>query len=432
MRPTFYALSSGAPPAAIAVVRVSGPMAREVLLRLTRAELPPPRRAVVRWLEDPATGDVLDQALVLWLPGPDTVTGEDLVELHLHGGRAVVAAVLSCLTRINGVEAADPGAFTRRAFDNGRIDLSQVEGLADLLSAETELQRRSALAMSEGRLGARAAKWREAILKLAAQTEAQLDFSDESDVEVNGAHLTAAFEALNTDLTAWLAAPSAERLRDGIRLVIAGPPNAGKSTLLNALAGRDVAITAPVAGTTRDIVEAPTVINGIPWLLIDTAGLHDVTENEIEIEGIRRAHAAVARADIVLWLGAEADCPCRDRAVLIASRADCLAPDTIVPPHILRLSVATGEGMCQLDARLRALAQKLTGTSADVVALNMRQRALIAELAEDITAAAAAHDDDLIRAEHLRRACGALDRLVGRVGVEDMLDTLFSGFCIGK
>jgi len=426
--PTIFALSSGPPPAAIAVIRLSGSLAGETLRQLTDLELPSPRRAVIRKIIDPRSKVTLDQALVIWLPGPDTVTGEDLVELHVHGGRAIVNAVLETLGAMSGLRPAEAGAFTRRAFDNGRLDLSQAEGLADLLAAETESQRRNALAMSEGSLTARAANWRRDILILAAQTEALLDFGDEDDVapEID----TKRLNALITDVAHWADAPSVERLRDGIRVVIAGPPNAGKSTLLNVLAGRSVAITAEIAGTTRDIVEAPVAIDGVPFVLTDTAGLHDATSDEIELEGIRRARAAMDTSDILLWLGPPEDCPDRARAILIAARADEHVDPSRFGGRALLVSAKTGLGMAELRTRLLDEAKRLLPVG-DTIAINRRQRGLVAMVHEELTRARGT-SDLLIVAEYLRLARGAIDRLVGRAGVEDMLDTLFGSMCIGK
>ena len=289
--PTIFALSSGAPPAGIAVVRISGGQASDALRGLTARALPEPRTAVLRVVRHPRTAEVLDHAIVIWLPGPDTVTGDDMAELHLHGGRAVVAGVLDALTEIDGLVMAEAGAFTRRAFEKGRMDLSQVEGLADLLTAETAAQRRSALAMAEGRLGTLASAWRQEVLFVSARVEVLLDYADEDDVPQAFDRSPLAF--LATAMRQWCDAPSAERLRDGVRVVLAGPPNAGKSTLLNVLAGRDAAIISPVAGTTRDIIEVPLAIDGIPFVMTDTAGLHAMSADVIEQEGIRRARTAM-------------------------------------------------------------------------------------------------------------------------------------------
>ncbi len=428
MVPTIFALSSGPPPAAIVVVRVSGPQAGYTLRRLSRHKLPPPRRATLRNIIDPRDQVLIDRALVLWLPGPDTVTGEDLAEFHVHGGKAVTNALLGVLASMDGLIPAEPGGFTRRAFENGRVDLSQVEGLADLLAAETEGQRRNALAMSEGTLSADAARWRRSVLECAAQTEALLDFADEDDVPSSFSERP--LDELIADIQRWFDAPSVERLRDGVRVVIAGPPNAGKSTLLNSLVGRSVAITAPIAGTTRDIVEASVAIDGVPFVLTDTAGLHTGTSDEIEIEGIRRARAALDTADIIFWLGDPQDCPDDQKALVVAARIDEAPVSMPIPHGSIAISARTGQGMTALKTELLARARRLLPIG-DTIALNRRQRTQVGELVDELKSARAS-GDLLIRAEHLRHARNALDRLTGKAGVEDMLDALFGSMCIGK
>ncbi len=313
MTDTIYALSSGSPPAAIAVIRISGPAADAALLALSSGRLPEPRRAAIVPLSDPETGELLDNALVVRFPAPASATGEDIAELHLHGGRAVVAAVLAALRPLPGMREAQPGEFTRRAFENGRMDLAEAEGLADLLMAETQSQRRAALALAGGILSRLVEQWQEVLLSLAAQLEAAIDFSDEGDVEEVGSPAEAPeLQKLISDMEAALARPPAERLRDGLRVVIAGPPNAGKSSLINLLSGRQAAIISAVAGTTRDLVEAPTAIGGTPFLLVDTAGLRD-SGDEVEAMGIERARASLDSADLILWLGDPAHCPDRSR-----------------------------------------------------------------------------------------------------------------------
>ena len=425
MTDTIFALSSGAPPAGIAVVRVSGPRARAALESLAQ-RVPPPRQASLALLTDPQDGAPLDRALILWLPGPGTVTGEDLVELHCHGGRAVVAAVEAALGAMPGLRLAEPGEFTRRAFLNGRMDLNAVEGLSDLLTAETQQQRRAALMMAEGHFSRRVDGWRGDLLDLSAMAEAALDFSDEDDVPDAAIEqrIGTGIAALAEEIGTALAAPSAERLRDGIRVVLAGPPNAGKSTLLNALVGRDAAIVSGIAGTTRDRIEVPAAIGGTAFLFTDTAGLHEGTGDTIEMIGMHRARAALDAADIILWLGDAAELPRAD-ALLIAAQCDC---DATRPG--LQLSAQTGEGMDSLVATLLDRAAQLLPGEGDY-ALHARQRARVGELLAHVEAAR--HSDDLlVIAEELRQARRAIDALTGQAGTEDMLDRLFSGFCIGK
>ena len=302
---TIFALSSGAPPAAIAIVRISGPAAFAITSALA-GELPKPRHAALRALRDPRDGALLDRALVLLFPGPRSATGEDLAELHLHGGRAVVAAVEAAICADPRARHADAGEFTRRALEHGVIDLTAAEGLGDLLSAQTEGQRRAALAMAEGGVSALIARWTEALIGIAAAIEAQLDFSDEDDVAAQGGsvgQIGAEIDRLVADIGRTLSAPSVERLHMGISIVIAGPPNSGKSTLINRLVERDVAIVSPISGTTRDRIEAGIVREGVSYIVSDTAGLTDMPGDEIERIGISRALNAVGTADIVLWLG---------------------------------------------------------------------------------------------------------------------------------
>ncbi|HEX8365642.1 MAG TPA: tRNA uridine-5-carboxymethylaminomethyl(34) synthesis GTPase MnmE [Allosphingosinicella sp.] len=422
MSDTIFALSSGAPPAAIAVVRISGPRADAALEALVR-ELPEPRRAMLARVRH--GDDEIDRALVLRFPGPESATGEDVAELHLHGGRAVVAAVLGALRGLEGLREAEPGEFTRRAFLNGRIDLAEAEGLADLLSAETEAQRRAAQALAGGTLSRQVELWRERILGLAAELEADLDFADEGDVGegLSPDWRTRAAGAAR-ELERAVAAPPAERLRDGVRVAIAGPPNAGKSSLLNALIQREAAITSASPGTTRDLIEAPVAIAGLPFVLIDTAGLR-ASDDAIESVGVDRARSAIAQADLVLWLGSAAEAP--PLAVRVHSKAD-LAP---APPGAdVAVSALTGDGLDMLAEALVSRARAILPREGEV-ALNARHRALLAEC-RDALSEAANMGDPLIAAEALRRARVALDRVTGRAGVEDMLDGLFGRFCIGK
>jgi tRNA modification GTPase len=417
-------LSSGSPPAAVAVVRISGPRA-DAALQALAGRLPEPRRASVARLGQ--EGEKLDDALVLRFPGPASATGEDVVELHLHGGRAVVAAVLGALGAMHGLRAAEPGEFTRRAFENGRIDLAEAEGLADLLQAETETQRKAAQALAGGGLSHLIAQWQERLLTQAAALEAVLDFSDEGEVgEAWPVGWAAAVADLADEIDMALARPAAERLRDGLRVVIAGPPNAGKSSLLNWLAGRQAAITSAIAGTTRDLVEAPTAIGGMPFLLVDTAGLRD-SADEVEAIGVDRARSSVEAADLILWLGGPDQAPDRARTILIQSKSD-LEPEQREAD--IRVSAETGEGMEGLIALLINRARDLLPGEGEV-ALNARHRAAITAALGQLREAQGTQDP-LIAAECLRQARVALHRVTGRAGVEDMLDALFGRFCIGK
>jgi tRNA modification GTPase len=426
---TIFALSSGAPPAAIAVLRISGPSAFACVQALA-GRVPDPRRASLSQLHDPETGVLLDQALLLVFPGPATATGEDLAELHLHGGRAVVRSVEEALAQLPCVRRAEPGEFTRRAFANGRIDLNEAEGLADLLSAETEWQRRAAIQMAGGAFSKSVEEWREGVLALSGTVEALLDFSDEGDVsEVENIDISNRCLQLHDAIATHLDAPLAEILRNGLRVVIAGPPNSGKSTLLNALVAREAAIVSDIAGTTRDLIEAPVAFEGIPFLLTDTAGLREETNDTIENIGISRAQAAMAAADMILWLGPEAEGPPHPMLLEIEPRSDD-------PGHVsksavaLKLSAKTGEGIPALVKWLIEAAKMLLPPP-DSFAINARQHSLLTDATRSLVRGKAAKDL-LITAEELRQARLALDALTGRASTEDMLDALFGRFCIGK
>lgn len=425
MAETIFALSSGAPPAAIAVVRISGPAAGTALQALA-GRLPSDRRAVTAVLRD-GTGAVLDRALVLWLPGPQTATGEDTAELHLHGGRAVISAVLARLGELPDLRAAEPGEFTRRAFANGRIDLAEAEGLADLLSAETELQRQAALAMAGGAFSRQVEQWRERLLELSAAVEAVLDFADEDDVAGLPGNFLQRIDALREELKSWLARPKAEALREGYRVVIAGPPNAGKSTLFNILVQSEAAIATPIAGTTRDVLTRPVGYAGIPFLFADTAGLHDATDDVVEAIGIERALEALDRADLVLWLGPEGEGPAG--AWEIAAQSDRPQGASKVQARH-RISAVTGEGIDALIADLVESARQALPKPGEA-ALNQRQHDLLNDAARALQAATE-EADPLLAAEALRLARVCFDGLLGRTTTEDMLDALFGRFCIGK
>ncbi len=409
----------------MAVVRISGPRADDAVLALA-GRLPEPRRASLATLR--RQGELLDNALVIRFPGPASATGEDVVELHLHGGRSVVAAVLEALGSLEGLRQARPGEFTRRAVENGRIDLTEAEGLADLLMAETQSQRRSALALAGGALRRRVEEWQKRILQLAAAIEAVLDFSDEEDVgEALPAHVSAGLLSLGNDMRAYLlSAPQAERLRDGIRVAIAGPPNAGKSSLFNVLAGREAAIISEHAGTTRDIIEAPTALGGTPFLLIDTAGLRP-TQDPVEAIGVGRAEASIEVSDIILWLGDPDEAP--PRAILVHPKADLGGPRP-GGPKAMPVSSLTGEGVDALQRLLVEEAAKLLPGEGEA-AINARHRSALNRCVAFMDEAISS-EDPLIAAEALRASRVELDAITGRAGVEDMLDALFADFCIGK
>ncbi|NVD44456.1 tRNA uridine-5-carboxymethylaminomethyl(34) synthesis GTPase MnmE [Qipengyuania atrilutea] len=422
---TIYALSSGSPPAAIGIVRISGNAAGEALRNLS-GSLPPPRIATLRTLRS-SIGEVLDTALILWFPRPATATGEDLAELHCHGGRAVIAAVERELAALPGLRRAEPGEFTRRAFINGRMDLSETEGLADLLAAETELQRRSAQALSQGALSQQVDEWRERLLILSARVESVLDFGDEDDVSELPTSFGSEVEALRSEIEHWLARPRAEKLRQGVRVVLTGPPNSGKSTLFNALLEEAAAITSAEAGTTRDAIERSVSLGGVPIVLVDTAGLRGEGAGEIESIGIDRARDQIGRADVVLWLGEEGAGP--PGSIEIETKTDIGENDRKVAPDV-RVSALTSQGLDEVRELIMRVASSVLPKPGDV-ALNERQAGLLRDGASGLSNVSE-HMDPLIVGEALRECRVAFDRLTGKSSTEDMLDALFGRFCIGK
>lgn len=426
---TIFALSSGAPPAAIAIIRISGPDAFNVVRGLT-GRLPSARHASLCALRAPENNDILDQALVLVFPAPHTATGEDLAEMHLHGGRAVVRAVENAIEAFPNVRRAEAGEFTRRAFANGRMDLNEAEGLADLLSAETEWQRRAASLMFGGSFSAAIEGYRQELLRLSALTEAELDFSDEDDVDSqNNLLITQACYILNNDINQLLANPSAEKLKDGLRVVLSGPPNSGKSTLLNTLVGRDAAIVSDIAGTTRDMIEVPVSLEGVALIFTDTAGLRRDSEDVIERIGIDRSHAAMKQADILLWLGPEGEGPEHPQLIEVGTKSDC-AGIQAKSESAITVSALTGAGIPELLKNVAMIAKTLLPPP-NQFAVNARQRLLLAQSASALGACSET-DDWLLIAENLRQARLAFDALTGRAHTEELLDNIFGKFCVGK
>ncbi|MGJ3262914.1 MAG: tRNA uridine-5-carboxymethylaminomethyl(34) synthesis GTPase MnmE [Salinarimonas sp.] len=436
---TIFAPASGFGRAAICVVRVSGPGARRVLAALAGGP-PPPRRLALRTLRDPASGEALDRALVAFFPAPHSFTGEDQAELHVHGGLATRAGVLDALSRLPGCRTAEPGEFTRRAFLAGRMDLSAVEGLADLIEAQTQAQRRQALRQLEGGLGALAESWRGRLVETQALLEAALDFSDEGDVAASvEAQAAERIAALAAEIGGALAdAGRGERLREGYVVVLAGPPNAGKSTLMNALTLRDVAIVSAVPGTTRDAIEVRLDLGGLPVTLIDTAGLRE-TQDAIEAEGVARTRARIAGADLLVWLD-PVDAPAAPEAgatpvLHVVTKID-LADEGATPaaPRALTLSAATGAGIADLLAAIEDRARGTVGDGGDAVVTRARHRIALERAREALDRAATtlAAGDTELAAEDVRLAARAVGAIAGRVDVEDVLDALFGAFCIGK
>lgn len=436
---TIFALSSGAPPAGVAVIRISGPDVRNVLETVI-GSISEPRRARLASLRG-GDGGVLDTGLVLYFPGPASFTGEDVAELQVHGGRAVVAAVLARLSAMDGLRPAEPGEFTRRAFVAGRLDLTEVEGLADLIRAETEAQRRQALRQASGMFRRQLEEWRSRLVGARAMVEAELDFADEEDVPESVADKAwAAVGAVASAIGMHLADQGrGERLRDGAEVVIVGPVNSGKSTLLNALAKREVAIVSPEPGTTRDLIEVRLDIAGYPFTIVDTAGLRPA-EGAVEREGIRRGVARAEAADLILQV-AEAGTVAPKRqdgapTLLVGTKADLIDSDSerdrVRQGYDVLVSSETGEGIDALLALLAKFARERIEPGESSLITQARHRDALTTCQSALFAAL---DDALpleLRAEELRRSTDALGRLTGRVDVEDLLDVIFRDFCIGK
>lgn len=440
---TIFALSSGFGRAGVAVLRLSGPGVRDILLA-TIGHVPEPRRAKLARFKDPKSGELIDRGLVLFFPAPASFTGEDCAEFHCHGGPAIVAAMLRALAGSEAARPAEPGEFARRAFANGKLDLTEVEGLADLIEAETEAQRRQALRQTQGELGRKAEGWRSLLLSASAHIEAEIDFSEEADVSaLVRQEILGTVGALIAQLEDALAAGRAgERLREGLVVVIAGPPNAGKSTLLNALARREAAIVSAIPGTTRDAIEVHLDLNGLPLTLIDTAGLRE-SQDPIEAIGIARTKAKAGEADLILWLSdaAAPEAPAIAAEVEIwpvFTKLDLLERDgkngSGSPHGEIWLSAASGENMDLLLARLTEFAKVATGGGEGALITRERHRRAMAAALAALERADQEHvfEAPEFLAEDLRCAIRALESLIGKIDVEDVLGEIFSRFCIGK
>ncbi|SDR26585.1 tRNA uridine-5-carboxymethylaminomethyl(34) synthesis GTPase MnmE [Pseudovibrio sp. Tun.PSC04-5.I4] len=443
---TIYAVSSGALPSGVAVIRLSGSQSRPVLRELIKGKFPVSRESSLKKLWDPVDGSLLDHALILWFEGPGSFTGEDTVELHCHGGRAVVAAVLRVLSSFEGCRPAEQGEFTRRAFHNNKLDLTEVEGLADLIDAETDAQRRQAQRQMDGALGQLYTQWRDTLIRSRAMIEAELDFSDEDDIPDSVAdEIWVELDKLRNAMLAHLSdARRGERLRSGLQVVLLGPPNAGKSSLMNKLAQRDVAIVTPEAGTTRDVLEVHLDLGGYPVTLIDTAGIRE-SVGIVEKEGIRRALVHAGKADLILWTRA----PNVDQEDLPASLktggaeiwqlntksdlGDVVDHDSFETTQEINVSVRDEGGMNALLSSLESFAERNIGLIENPLITRERHRSHLTQCVDDLDRAinAAGYPIEL-RGEDLRRAADQLGRITGRIDVEDLLDVIFRDFCVGK
>lgn len=442
---TIYALSSGAGRAAVAVVRVSGRDAGTVL-RALAGGLPPPRQLSWRKIADASANVVLDEALVAWLPGPNTVTGEDVAELHLHGSQAVLAGVFVALSRLARVRPAEPGEFTRRAFLNGKLDLVQVEGLGDLLDARTQAQREQAYRQMSGQMSSIFDGWRNQILQIRADIEAAVDFVDEPGVAEEAAgRIDLRIDALTAELTRHQAASaSAEVIRQGVRIVLAGRPNTGKSSLLNALSRRDAAIVSSIPGTTRDSIEVSMDVRGFPVILTDTAGLRSVGSDPVEDEGMRRSRKHAEAADILLWvaspdiLGSDSVEPGIVPDLMVINKVDLresLDQDSPGPSGLptVRTSAVSSGGLAELVEKLMEIVEARFGHAESAILVSERQRSVTKRSIELLNQARNLPVTSLeLRAEVIRHATDEIGRLTGRIDVEEWLGEIFSRFCIGK
>ncbi len=433
--------------AALAIVRISGPATHDVCRRLTGRPPPAPRRATLARLHHPHTAEVLDEGLVLWFPAPGSFTGEDVLELQVHGGRAVISGIMEALSDLPGLRPAEPGEFTRRAFLNGRLDLTAVEGLADLIDAETRAQARQALQQLDGALGRLYRSWRQALLGALARLEAEIDFAPDEEVpEDLLASVRPEVDRLSAEMVTHLAAGHrGEQLRAGLTVAVVGPPNAGKSSLVNRLARRDVAIVTPLPGTTRDVLEVHLDLAGYPVTLLDTAGLREAADM-IEAEGVRRARDRAERADLRLIMFDGANWPAWDpatlalvdaAAVVTVNKSDLIAlpGDLAVGGRAaLRVSCLTGDGVQSLLEVLTARARELMTVGHAPLLTRARHRAALQDAAEALARFSAAPEGTelALMAEDLRLAARALGRITGEVAVEDVLDRIFAEFCIGK
>ena len=436
---TIFALASAPGRAGIAVFRISGPGAHEVFARLCRCDVPLPWQAIRVRLHHPATGEVVDDGLALWFAAPRSFTGEDVVEVSLHGGRASVAATLELLANLPSMRLAEPGEFTRRAFEHGKFDLTAAEGLADLVDAETQAQLRQARRQLDGELGRLYEAWRGRLLGSLAHLEAEIDFVEEDLPDDATAPLRSDISNLIKEIDGHLAdRHRGERLRDGVSVAIIGPPNVGKSSLLNMLSKRDVAIVAARAGTTRDIIEVHLDLGGYPVILADTAGLRD-SADEVEAEGIRRARARAREADLKLVIY-DASAPQIDshiidlideNTIVVSNKSDLAGADLKLGVAALPVSAKTGAGIAELLSRLESEVARRFDTSGAPAITRIRHRAALTDCRDSLNRALSAGAPELM-AEDLRLATRALGRITGRVGVEDLLDVIFKDFCIGK
>ena len=439
-KPSIFACSTGSGRAGIAVIRVSGPKAKQTIALLA-APLPEVRRAAFRTISSTDRSLILDRGLVMWFEGPHSATGEDVAEFHVHGGPAVVEGLLRELAKIDGLIPAGPGDFSRRAFENGVLDLVEVEGLADLLSAETESQRRVAMRQFSGEASSVYEQWRARLVQALAYLEASIDFADEDGVaDAAIAQVRPIIVLLRNDLVAALeSSKQSSAVRRGLRVVIAGAPNVGKSSLLNSLVGRSAAIVSPLAGTTRDVVAAPLVIDGVPISLSDTAGIRVTTDDMIEQQGIARSHSEIAEADILIWVVSpdqqEVLVPPRQPDLVVLNKSDLASAESIQMRNEVthQVSAKTDVGMAVLKKSLTELVNARTVVEPNAVMVRLRHSLVVEESIRYLNDALEKDSGALeLIAEDVRKAAASLASITGRVGVEELLGQIFSEFCVGK
>lgn len=433
MNDTIFALSSGSIPSGVAVIRVSGPASKSVVETLG-CEVPAARNMILGRLLDPISGELLDKALILYFRSPNSFTGEDVIELHTHGGRAVVSCILETLSKMDGLRLAEAGEFSRRAFENGKLDLTEIEGLSDLIAADTEAQRKQAVAQAEGKLRYKLESWRSAIIRCRAYLEAEFDFSEEEDVpDTMESNIRQTVNQLVAEINRVLEdGGKGEIIRDGLNVVLSGPPNAGKSSLINALAGRDIAIVSEEAGTTRDVLQCAIDIDGHLVNISDTAGIR-ASESMVEQEGVRRARSTADRADILIWLSPVNE-PKRpesgfENAVVFRSKADLAKVDG----SSLWVSTKREDGLLPLLDLLKRELHKVNTTGEESIITRERHRVALTETHHYLLESLGfLEKNPELAAEQLRFASDHIGRLSGHVGVEDLLDVIFREFCVGK
>lgn len=443
---TIFALASGAGRAGVAVIRLSGAACRSILRKLSGEDVPAARNAVLRRFFDPESGEIIDEGLVIWFPNPKSFTGEDVLEFHVHGGPAVLSGLFDTLSALEGVRPAEPGEFSRRAFLNGKVNLTQAEGMADLVAAETRQQARQARRQMDGELGRLYQGWHERLVKALAYLEAEIDFAPDEEVP-DGLMLKIGpdLQQLCSEIDRHLADGNrGERLRNGLQVALIGPTNAGKSSLINVLSNRDVAIVTDIPGTTRDILSVPLDLNGYPLTVVDMAGLR-ATDDPIEVIGVERARERAREADVLLALFDGATWPDLDRetrtlvdhrTLVLLNKIDLLKDQgrvMIEEQDAIGISCHTGEGIEQLVEALTSVARQNMAIGDEPMLTRARYRGALADVAASITRMNEAETPELaLIAEDLRIAMGAMGRITGHVGVEDLLDRIFGDFCIGK